>query len=82
MNEDVVYLKNILVGIVSYPDEVSIIRSVDDMGVLLTVKLAKEDMGRVIGKSGKTINAIRHVVKCFGYSINSELNIRIQEPVI
>jgi len=79
---DIQYLKNILEGLVSKPQDIVINRTVDDMGVLLTVKLAKEDMGRVIGREGRTINSIRHVTKCFGYAIDSELNIKVEEPVI
>ena len=77
---DIQYLTTILEGIVSDPDSIKINRSVDEMGVLLSVYLAKEDMGKVIGRKGLTINAIRHIMKCFGYGIDAELNIKIVEP--
>ena len=78
--QDVQYLKDILDGIVSDPDSVIISRTTDEMGVLLSVSLAKEDMGKVIGRKGLTINAIRHIMKCFGYGIDAELNVKIVEP--
>lgn len=79
---DIQYLQSILEGIVSSPKDISINRSIDDMGVLLTIKLAKKDMGRVIGRDGRTINAIRLLVGCFGFNINSHLNVKVDEPVV
>lgn len=77
---DIQYLTMILQGIVSDPDSVFVDRKVDDMGVLLTARVAKVDMGRVIGRSGTTINAVRHIMKSFGFSINAELNVKLEEP--
>lgn len=77
---DIQYLTFILQGIVNDPNSVFVDRKVDEMGVLLTVRVAKKDMGRVIGKSGTTINSIRNIVRAFGYSIDSVLNVRVEEP--
>jgi len=77
---DIEYLTHILNGIVDNKESVVINRSVDEMGVLLTVRVSRPDMGKVIGRKGSTINAIRHILKCFGYSIDAELNIKIEEP--
>lgn len=80
MLTDVEYLKNILKGIVQYPDEMDVVRSVDEMGVLLTVSLAQPDMGRVIGKKGETAKAIRTVMNSFGFNVHEKLSIKILEP--
>lgn len=50
--------------IVDNPDQVTISEAEGETGsILLTVKVGREDMGKVIGKGGKTIQAIRDVVK-------------------
>ncbi len=59
--------KNIAVSFVQYvlqqvcekPEEIVIESTDDEMGTLLTIKVAEEDMGRIIGKSGQTISALR-----------------------
>jgi uncharacterized protein len=49
--------------LVDEPDEVRITESADDRGVLITVNVAPEDMGKVIGRGGRTAKAIRAVVR-------------------
>jgi len=66
--------------IVTLPDEVEVTRTVDEMGVLLTLKVAKDDMGRIIGKSGQTAKAIRVLIRIIGSKNNSRVNLKIVEP--
>ena len=40
-------------SIVDHPDQVEVTQTVDDLGVLITLKVEKEDMGKIIGKSGR-----------------------------
>ena len=61
-----VYLKAILTPLVSAPEAVSIIRAVDERGVLYTIVVAQPDRALVIGKAGVTANAIRHLVHAVG----------------
>jgi predicted RNA-binding protein YlqC (UPF0109 family) len=49
--------------LVDEPDEVRVEESEDDRGVLLTLRVAKDDMGKVIGRGGRTARAIRTVMK-------------------
>jgi uncharacterized protein len=49
--------------LVDEPDEVRVTESADDRGVLITVNVAPEDMGKVIGRGGRTAKAIRSVVR-------------------
>ena len=53
------FLENILKSLVNHPEDVKIERTVDEMGVLLTIKLNPADVGIVIGRKGNTIRAIR-----------------------
>ena len=52
--------------IVDEPDAVEVTEEPDDRGVVLTLRVAKDDMGKVIGKGGRTARAIRTVVKAAG----------------
>ena len=49
--------------LVDDPDSVSVTESTDQRGVLLTVHVAPDDMGKVIGRGGRTAKAIRSVVR-------------------
>jgi uncharacterized protein len=49
--------------IVDEPDAVEVTERTDDRGVLFTLRVAKDDMGKVIGRGGRTARAIRAVMK-------------------
>lgn len=68
-------------NIVDNPDKVNITESTNEEGgVLLTATVAEEDMGKVIGKSGKVINAIRQVLKIAAIRQNQRVNLTLAEP--
>jgi len=73
-------LETIVQSIVSNPDEVSVERAVDEMGVLLTLKIDPNDMGSLIGKRGQTIQAIRTLLKIVGAKNNARVNLKIYDP--
>jgi predicted RNA-binding protein YlqC (UPF0109 family) len=50
------------------------------MGVLLTLEVNKNDMGKIIGREGSTAKAIRTLLRVFGMKNNSRLNLKINEP--
>ena len=56
-------LKTIIESLVDNKEQVQITRTDDEKGILLKVKVADEDMGKVIGKQGRIAKAIRAVVK-------------------
>lgn len=58
------FLESLIKSIVENPDSVEINESQDDKDrQLLTIKVAPDDMGRVIGKSGKVINSVRTIMR-------------------
>src|SRR5205085_12482270 len=61
--------------------DAKITRVVDEMGVLLTLDLNAEDMGKVIGRSGNTAKAIRTLLRVVGMKNNARVNLKINEPV-
>ena len=73
-------LETILKEIVSLPDEVVVERKVDEMGVLLNVRLGDGDAGLVIGKEGKTVQAIRTVIGVIGAKNRARINVKLDVP--
>lgn len=74
------FLESIVKAIVSNPNDVQVERTVDEMGVLLTLKINPEDMGYVIGRKGQTAQAIRTLLKIVGAKNNSRVNLKIYDP--
>ena len=56
-------LEHLVRGIVGHPDDVQVRSRTLRHGTLLEVRVHPEDLGRVIGRSGRTANALRTVVK-------------------
>lgn len=79
-DQDKQFLENVVKSIVGKPEEVSVERTVDEMGVLLTLKVAQEDMGYVIGRRGQTAQAIRVLLKIVGAKNNARVNLKIYDP--
>lgn len=52
----------------------------DDMGILLTVQVSDSDMGKLIGKSGQTIKALRTLLRIIGGNANERVNLKVLEP--
>ncbi len=77
---DLEFVKYIVKGIVGNPDKVEISRQVDEMGVLLSVKVDPSDMGILIGRQGATAKAIRLLARIVGMKNNARVNLRIIEP--
>ncbi len=74
------FLEVIVKAIVDNPDDVKIDRKVDEMGVLLSLKVNPQDMGQVIGRQGSTAKAIRSLLRIVGVKNNARVNLKIEEP--
>ena len=74
------FLEFVVKGLVDHPSDVKVNRVVDEMGVLLTLDLNAEDMGKVIGRSGNTAKAIRTLLRVVGMKHNARVNLKINEP--
>jgi len=74
------FLEHVIKSIVDYPDDVKIERTVDEMGVLLTLHVNAKDMGQVVGRQGSTAKAIRSLLKIVGVKSNARVNLKIEEP--
>jgi len=80
MEKDAQFLDFVVKALVDVPEKVKISRTVDEMGVLLTLVVDNADMGKVIGRSGNTAKAIRTLLRVVGMKNNSRVNLKINEP--
>ena len=79
--DDTQFLEYVVKALVEYPDDVKIKRTVDEMGVLMTLDVHPDDMGKVIGRMGNTAKAIRILLRVVGMKNNARVNLKISEPV-
>src|SRR3990172_3461910 len=80
MELDAQFLEYVIKALVDNPNDVKINRTVDEMGVLLTLTVDPADMGKIIGRSGNTAKAIRTLLKVVGMKHNARVNLKINEP--
>lgn len=72
-------LEYIISSIADYPEKV-VIEELEQDGIInFTVNVAKEDMGKVIGKNGKIIRAIRSVIKIPAIKRNKRINVTLAD---
>lgn len=71
------FVEYIVKTLVNNPDEVVVERKIDEKGVLLSLTVAPEDVGRVIGKRGVTAQAIRVLLRALGTKQNARYNLKI-----
>ncbi len=74
------FLEYVVKAIVGNPEDVAVDRTVDEMGVLLTLKINPADMGYVIGRRGQTAQAIRTLLKIVGAKNSARVNLKIYDP--
>jgi len=74
------FIEHVVKLIVGNPDSVKVTRAVDEMGVLITLQVAKDDMGKIIGKNGQTAKSLRILLRVIGSKNNARVNLRIVEP--
>ncbi|MBI3335605.1 MAG: KH domain-containing protein [Candidatus Portnoybacteria bacterium] len=66
--------------LVDNPNDVAVTRKVDEMGVLLTLKVNPSDMGTIIGRQGNTAKAFRTLLRVVGAKNNARVNLKLEEP--
>jgi hypothetical protein len=77
---DKIFLEYVVKALVDNPDDVKIDRTVDEMGVLITLTVNPADMGKIIGRMGNTAKAIRTLLRIIGMKNNARVNLKINEP--
>jgi uncharacterized protein len=71
------FVEFVIKSIVGNPDAVSVVRTVDEKGVLLELTVDPEDLGRVIGKRGATAQSVRTLLRALGTKNDARYNLKI-----
>lgn len=79
-SHDQEFVEYVVKSIVDHPDDVKLERSIDEMGVLITLSVNPEDMGQIIGRQGATAKSIRTLLRVIGARNNARVNLKIAEP--
>ncbi len=77
---DFVFVEYVVKAIVDHPEAVEVDRKVDELGVLITLKVHREDMGQLIGRQGSTARSLRTLLRIVGAKNNARVNLKIEEP--
>lgn len=79
-HQDQEFVEFVVKSLVDNPDKVQTERSVDEMGVLITLKVDPKDLGQVIGRNGQTAKSIRTLLRVVGAKNQARVNLKIYEP--
>ena len=79
-SHDQEFVQYVVKSIVDHPDDVKVERTIDEMGVLLTLSVHPDDMGQVIGRQGATAKSVRTLLRVIGAKNNARVNLKINEP--
>ncbi len=71
------FVEYIVKSVVGHPDDVVVERLIDEKGVLLTLTVNPEDLGRVIGKRGATAQSLRTLLRALGTKHDARYNLKI-----
>lgn len=71
------FVEFIVKTLVSKPEKVTVERAIDERGVLLSLTVDPEDVGRVIGKRGATAQSIRTLLRVLGTKNGARYNLKI-----
>ena len=71
------FIEYIVKSLVEHPDDVIVDRIVDEKGVLLTLTVNPEDLGRVIGRRGVTAQSLRTLLRALGTKNAARYNLKI-----
>lgn len=71
------FIEYIVKSVVGHPDDVLVERIIDEKGVLLTLTVNPEDLGRVIGKRGITAQSLRTLLRALGTKNDARYNLKI-----
>ena len=66
-------------ALVSKPDEVNVTEEIDGKNVVIKLRVADDDIGKIIGKSGRIAKALRTVVKAAAIKKNLKVTVEIVE---
>ena len=75
------FVRYVLEKVCQHKADIVVEQSEDSLGTLISVTVNEEDMGKLIGKGGQTISALRLLVRAMGARENAKINLKVLEPV-
>jgi len=75
-------LEYIVKNLVTSPEQVEIFEVENDSRTVLKVKVAKEDMCRIIGKEGRIIRSIREIIYAYAMKDSKKVSVDVEETKI
>ena len=79
MTIDQQFVEYIVKNLVESPEDVKVDRIMDEKGVLLTLSVNKEDLGRIIGRRGATAQSLRPLLRALALKNNAHYNLKIND---
>ncbi|MCF7812077.1 KH domain-containing protein [Candidatus Gracilibacteria bacterium] len=80
-NESVLdFLRYVLEQICDHKSDISLEQTEDSLGTLISIRVNDEDMGKLIGKNGQTISALRLLCRSIGARNGQRVNLKVLEP--
>ena len=79
MTIDQQFVEYIVKNLVENPEDVKVERTIDEKGVLLTLSVNKEDLGRIIGRRGATAQSLRTLLRALALKNNAHYNLKISD---
>lgn len=79
MTIDQQFVEYIVKNLVENPEDVKVERTIDEKGVLLTLVVNKEDLGRIIGRRGATAQSLRALLRALALKNNAHYNLKIRD---
>lgn len=74
------FVRYVLEQLVEDKDQLFVESKVDELGILITIKVSDRDMGKLIGKNGQTIKSVRTLLRVIGGAANQRVNLKVLEP--
>jgi len=74
------FLRYVLESICEDHAELLIEAKKDELGILLTIQVSERDMGKLIGKGGQTVKALRTLLRIIGGNASERVNLKVLEP--
>jgi len=74
------FVAYIIKNLVSNPEDVTVSSSVDQDRINIEIRVASDDVGKVIGRRGNTINALRTIVRTVATRLGSKVQVELIQP--
>jgi predicted RNA-binding protein YlqC (UPF0109 family) len=72
-------VEHITKALVDYPEEIEVTEEEDEDNLVINLRVAQDDLGKIIGRQGRLIQAIRTIVYAAAKNQERNINLRLEE---